>query len=127
MWVAVPQVGTRPFLQSDVAIFINNSIINTMNTSLLDKRVIARIERAGVFHGTLDYIDNEIIRLKDARRIYYWNGALSVTDMAAKGITGGKVTIPVTTVEFMSDKIIELNECSEDASKSIETIKPWKN
>ena len=98
-----------------------------MNTSLLNKRVIARIERAGVFHGTLDHIDNEIIRLKDARRIYYWNGALSVTDIAAKGITGGKVTIPVTTVEFMSDKIVELNECSAEATKSIESIKPWKN
>ena len=98
-----------------------------MNTSLLDKRVIARIERAGVFHGTLDYIDNEIIRLKDARRIYYWNGALSVTDIAAKGITGGKVTIPVSTVEFMSDQIVELNECSDEATKSIEAIRPWKN
>ena len=98
-----------------------------MNTTLLNKRLIARIDRAGVFHGTLDYIHNEIIRLKDARRIYYWNGALSVTDMAAKGITGGKVTVPVTTVEFMSDKIVELNECSEDASKAIEEIKPWKS
>ena len=98
-----------------------------MNTELLGKKIIARIDRAGVFHGTLDYIDGEIIRLKDARRIYYWNGALSVTDIAAKGITGGKVTIPVTTVEFMSDKVVELNECSEEASKSIEAIKPWKN
>ena len=98
-----------------------------MNTSLLNKKIIARIDRAGVFHGTLDYIDNEIIRLKDARRIYYWNGALSVTDIAAKGITGGKVTIPVSTVEFMSGKIVELNECSDEATKSIESIKPWKN
>ena len=98
-----------------------------MNTALLDKKIIARIDRAGVFHGTLDHIDNEIIRLKDARRIYYWNGALSVTDMAAKGITGGKVTVPVTTVEFMSDKIVELNECSDEATESIEAIKPWKN
>ena len=98
-----------------------------MNTELLGKKIIARIDRAGVFHGTLDHIDNDIMRLKDARRIYYWNGALSVTDMAAKGITGGKVTVPVTTVEFMSDKIVELNECSEDASKAIEEIKPWKS
>ena len=97
-----------------------------MNTSLKGKKIIARIDRAGVFHGTLDYIDSDIIRLKDARRIYYWNGALSVTSMAAKGITDGKVTIPVTTVEFMSDKIVELNECSDAATKSIEAIKPWK-
>ena len=98
-----------------------------MNTSLLNKKIIARIERAGVFHGTLDYIDGEIIRMKDVRRIYYWNGALSVTDIAAVGITGGKVTVPVSTVEFMSDKIVELNECSDEATKSIEAIKPWKN
>ena len=98
-----------------------------MNTSLLNKKIIARIDRAGVFHGTLDHIDNEIIRLKDARRIYYWEGAISVTDMAAKGLKSGKITIPVSTVEFMSDKIIELNECSDDATKSIEAIKPWKN
>ena len=98
-----------------------------MNTSLLNKKIIARIDRAGVFHGTLDHIDNEIIRLKDARRIYYWNGALSVTDIAAKGITGGRVTIPVSTVEFMSVKIVELNECSDESTKSIESIKPWKN
>ena len=98
-----------------------------MNTSLLNKKIIARIDRAGVFHGTLDYIDGEIVRLKDARRIYYWNGALSVTDIAAKGITGGKVTIPITTVEFMSDKIVELNECSAEATKSIEAIRPWKS
>lgn len=98
-----------------------------MNTELLNKKIIARIDKAGVFHGTLDYIDSDILRLKDARRIYFWNGALSVTDMAVKGISGGKVTIPVTTVEFMSENIVELNECSDEATKSIEAIKPWKN
>lgn len=98
-----------------------------MKTNLLNKQIIARIERAGVFHGTLDYIDSDIIRLKDARRLYYWEGALSVTDMAAKGIKGGKVTVPISTVEFLTDQIVELNECSVDATKSIESIKPWKN
>lgn len=98
-----------------------------MNTELLNKKVIARISRAGVFHGTLDHIDNDIIRLKDSRRIYRWEGALSVTDMAANGLTGGKISAPVSKVEFMTNAVIELNECSEDASKSIETIKPWKN
>lgn len=96
-----------------------------MNTSLLNKKIIARIDRAGVFHGTLDYIDNDIIRLKDARRIYYWEGAISVTDMAVNGLTGGRITTPVSTVEFMRDKIVELNECSEQASTSIESIKVW--
>ena len=98
-----------------------------MNTELIGKKIIARIDRAGVFHGTLDHIDNDIIRMTDTRRIYYWNGALSVTDMAANGLTGGKISAPVTKVEFMTDKVIELNECSDNANISIESIKVWKN
>lgn len=98
-----------------------------MNTSLLNKQIIARIDRAGVFHGTLDHIDNDIMRLKDARRIYYWEGALSVTDMAANGLRAGKISAPVTTVEFMTSKVVELNECTNEASRSIESIKVWKN
>ena len=98
-----------------------------MNSALLNKNIIARIDKAGVFHGRLDYIDEQIIRLKDVRRIYQWNGALSVTDMAVNGITGGKVTIPVSTVEFISNNIIELNECSDEATEAIIAITPWKN
>lgn len=98
-----------------------------MNTELLNKKVIARISRAGVFHGTLDHIDNDIIRLKDSRRIYRWEGALSVTDMAANGLTGGRISAPVSKVEFITDAVIELNECSDEASRSIEAIKVWKN
>ena len=98
-----------------------------MNTELLGKKIIARIDRAGVFHGTLDHIDNDIMCLKDARRIYYWEGALSVTDMAANGLRAGKISTPVTKVEFMTSKVVELNECSNEASSSIEAIKVWKN
>ena len=98
-----------------------------MNTELLGKKIIARIDRAGVFHGTLDHIDNDIMRLKDARRIYYWEGALSVTDMAANGLRAGKISTPVTKVEFMTSKVVELNECTDEASSSIEAIKVWKN
>lgn len=98
-----------------------------MNTELIGKKIIARIERAGVFYGTLDHIDNDIVRMTDTRRIYYWTGALSVTDMAANGLTGGKISAPVSKVEFMTGKIVELNECSAEASRSIESIKVWKN
>ena len=98
-----------------------------MNSELIGKKIIARIDRAGVFHGTLDHIDNDIVRMTDTRRIYYWNGALSVTDMAANGLTGGKISAPVSKVEFMTGKVVELNECSVEASRIIESIKVWEN
>ena len=104
----------------------SNKILHFMKTELINKEIIARIERAGVFHGTMDYLDAEIIRMKDVRRIYSWEGALSVTDMAVNGISRGKITPPVSVVEFMSNNIIELNKCSEKATRSIESIQTWK-
>lgn len=95
-------------------------------SELINKTVIARIERAGVFMGVLDYIDGDIVRLKDVRRIYYWMGALSVTDMAVNGIKSGKVTAAVGVAEFNRSALVELNECTEKAIKKIKDIEPWR-
>lgn len=95
-------------------------------SELINKTVIARIERAGVFMGVLDYIDGDIVRLKDVRRIYYWEGALSVTDMAVNGITSGKVTVAVGVAEFNRSALVEINECTEKAVEKIKTIAPWR-
>jgi hypothetical protein len=96
-------------------------------TYLIGKKIIARIDRAGVFHGTLAAKDAETTTMTDVRRIYYWRGALSVTDMSVTGVkAGSKVTVPAKRVEFETAKVIELIECTDKASKSIESIEPWK-
>ena len=94
-------------------------------SALTNETVIARIDRAGVFMGTLAHIDSDIVRLTNVRRIYYWQGALSVTDMANNGIEGGKVTKPCEVVEFNRSGLIEINKCSNKAAKCITKIKPW--
>lgn len=95
-------------------------------SALLGKEIIARIDRAGVFHGVLDYKDANVTRMKDVRRIYYWQGALSVTDMAVNGIKAGKVTVPASCVEFETNNVVELIECSLEASEKIKKITRWK-
>lgn len=94
-------------------------------SALINETVIARIDRAGVFMGTLAHIDSDIVRLTTVRRIYYWQGALSVTDMASNGIKGGKVTKPCDVVEFNRSALTEINKCSDKAAKCITAIKPW--
>lgn len=94
-------------------------------TSLANQTVIARIDRAGVFMGTLAHIDSDIVRLTNVRRIYYWQGALSVTDIASNGIKSGKVTKPCDVVEFNRSGLVEINKCSDKAAKCITEIKPW--
>ena len=41
----------------------------------LNKKVIIRADRAGVFYGTIVRKDGNEVELKDCRRIWYWNGA----------------------------------------------------
>ena len=97
-----------------------------MESKLIGKKVIARIDRAGVFFGTLEAKDSEITRMTDVRRIYYWEGALSVTDMSANGIKNGKISGVAKSVEFETDKVLELNECTDKASEKIEGMNLWK-
>lgn len=95
------------------------------NSALINETVIARIERAGVFMGTLAHIDSDIVRLTNVRRIYSWQGALSVTDIASNGIKGGRITKPCDVVEFNRSALIEINKCSDKAAECITAIKPW--
>lgn len=99
----------------------------TMDTTseLINETVIARIDRAGVFMGTLAHIDSDIVRLFNVRRIYYWQGALSVTDMASNGIKSGKVTLPAAAVEFETKNVVELVLASDEATARIKAIEPW--
>lgn len=76
--------------------------------------------------GVLDHIDGDIVRLKDVRRIYYWEGALSVTDMAVNGLTSGEVTVAVGVAEFNRSALVEINECTEKAVERIKAITPWR-
>lgn len=96
-------------------------------TNLIGKKIIARIDRAGVFHGTLAAKDAETTTMTDVRRIYYWKGPISVTDMSVTGVkAGSKITLPAKRVEFETGKVVELIECTNEASRAIESIEPWR-
>ena len=97
-----------------------------MSSNLIGKKIIARIDRAGVFHGVLEHKDAETTRLSKVRRIYYWEGPISVTDMSVVGVrAGSKVTLPAMEVEFQTASVVELIACDKKASEAIEAITPW--
>lgn len=49
-----------------------------MIIKMLNKRVIIRAEKAGVFYGTLQKKNGTEVTLTDCRRIWYWDGAAVV-------------------------------------------------
>ena len=48
---------------------------------------IVRTYSAGVFAGTIKSRDGKEAVLTDARRIWYWNGAASLSELATKGMS----------------------------------------
>lgn len=88
--------------------------------------VIARTYSAGVFAGTLKSRDGKEAVLTDARRIWYWDGAASLSELATKGTSkpsGCKFPAPVA--EVLLTEVIEIIPTTEAARKSIDEVPTW--
>lgn len=68
---------------------------------------------AGVHFGTLEEKEGQSVRLSNARRLWQWAGALSLSEVAAKGVTisGSKISVPVE--EIILDTCIEVIKVSK--------------
>jgi len=94
---------------------------------MIGKYVIARTYSAGVFAGTLKSRDGKESVLTNARRIWYWAGAASLSQLAMEGTnrpTECKFPCPVD--EVLLTETIEIIQCSEVAQKSIQEVPVWK-
>lgn len=90
--------------------------------------VIIRTYSAGVFAGYLKARDGKEVELLNARRIWYWDGAASLSQLAMEGTnkpSNCKFAIPVNKIELT--EAIEIIECSEEARLNIESVPNWVN
>lgn len=94
------------------------------------KYVIIRTYSAGVFAGYLKskgYTQaGVIVELMDARRLWYWEGAASLSQMAMSGTSkpgSCKFPEPVKSVELTA---IEILETTKQAQDSINSVPVWK-
>jgi hypothetical protein len=89
--------------------------------------VIVRTENAGAFAGEIDRdLDQyRTIKLSGARRLWYWDGAASLSGLAATGTSKpGNCKFPAAVTVTLTD-VIEVIEVSDDARKSIESVPVW--
>lgn len=94
--------------------------------NLLNKKVIVRADKAGVFFGTLAAKNGLEVTLHNARKLYYWSGANSVEDLALKGTTNpDRCQFTVYNAESTISNYIQIIPCTEKAIKNIEAVKVW--
>ncbi len=92
--------------------------------------VIVRTYSAGVFAGYLQKVWVEeglkSAIIKKARRLWYWDGAASLSQLAMEGVKKPEnCKFPVAVESLEVSQVIEIIDCTEDAKESIENVKIW--
>jgi hypothetical protein len=88
--------------------------------------VIVRTYSAGVFAGYLESQHGKEVVLKDARRLWYWKGAASLSQLSVDGIKCPeecKFPCEVPSVHLL--EAIEILPVSDKAKSSIASVPVW--
>lgn len=89
--------------------------------------VIVRTYSAGVFAGEIKSRNGREVILHNARRLWKWAGAASLSQLAMEGVKKpDECMFPceVNTVELL--EVIEILNCTDKAKKSIKSVKIWE-
>ena len=98
-----------------------------MKTNFVGKKVIVRGDRSGVFFGTLVAREDREVELSDCRRIWYWDGAASISQLAVDGPSKPRsCKFTVTVSQIIITDAIEIIPCTDVAAKRIEDVPVWK-
>jgi hypothetical protein len=94
-----------------------------------EKYVIVRSYSSGVFAGYLESRKGHEVVLSNARRIWFWDGAASLSQLAMEGTSkpeNCKFPIAVERVEIVSPQGLEILNVTKKAKQSIEAVPVWK-
>lgn len=92
-----------------------------------NQKVIVRADRAGVFYGVIKERNGSEVVMNNVRRIWYWDGAASLSQLAVDGTSKpDNCKFTVTVEEMTILEVIEIIPCTEKAIKSIEGVPTWK-
>lgn len=89
--------------------------------------VIVRTNSAGVFAGYLKTRNGQEVVLNNARRIWYWDGAASLSQLAMEGTSKPEnCKFPCEVDEVLLLEAIEILNVTEKAKTSIKSVKVWE-
>uniref|UniRef100_A0A6H1ZG07 DUF6948 domain-containing protein n=1 Tax=viral metagenome TaxID=1070528 RepID=A0A6H1ZG07_9ZZZZ len=108
--------------------YVKKSSVNIPATTLSGmKYCIVRTYSAGVFAGYVESRNGQEVVMRQARRIWYWAGAASLSQLAMEGTSSPgncKFPVPVDRVELLN--AIEILDCTNMAQKSIQEVAIWR-
>ena len=98
-----------------------------LSSSFIGKKVMIRTFSAGVHFGTLRAKSNQQVILDDSRRVYSWQKAASLSQLAMEGSKSIEhCKIAMTVKELLLDRVIEVIPLTEIAINNLYGAKEWK-
>lgn len=90
---------------------------------------IIRTYSAGVFFGEVTKQENTpagvIVTIKDCRRLWRWEGAASLSQLALEGASRNS-RFTMTVPEMVVCGAIEIIPCTDEAVESINAVPVWR-
>lgn len=88
---------------------------------------IVRTQSAGVFAGEITARTGKDVQMKNARRLWYWAGAATLSQLAESGTSKPKeCKFPEPVQQLIVTEAIEILAMTEAAVKSIASVPVWK-
>lgn len=88
---------------------------------------IIRCDRAGVFFAKIAERRGDEADLTDCRRLWFWSGAASLSQLAVEGVKRPKdcrFTVSVPSMTVLG--VLEVIPCSPAAVQSISGVREWR-
>ena len=88
--------------------------------------IIVRTQSAGVFAGTLVKRTGKEVTLKNARRLWYWSGGASLSQVAMEGVSRPNgCKFPCEVDRIVLTEVIEILDVTPKAEKNIKDVPIW--
>lgn len=92
-----------------------------------NKYYIVRGQSSGVFFGQVRDRKGQEVTLENVRKLWYWDGACAVEQLARDGVSLPRNCKFTVTVEEMTiTDAIQIIPCTDAAQKSISGVAEWK-
>lgn len=90
-------------------------------------RFMVRTYSAGVFYGEIVRRDGKEVEMKNARRVWSWAGAASLSQLATEGTSAPeKCKLPCPVESLILTEVVEIIACTSEALKSLDGVEIWK-
>lgn len=98
-----------------------------INDHVIGRVCMVRTYSAGVFFGKVEKKKGQSVLMTNARRMWYWDGAASLSQLATDGPKKpGNCKFPVPVAKIVLEQVIEMIPATEEAVAAIAAVPVWE-